>query len=114
MLLFRINTYGVDIGYGSHVSLFVHMMQSDWDDTLEWPFSGRISLSILDQSDDGECKRHICDTLVTRPDLQAFQRPTTARNRKGYGYAQFTRIETTQDPRYLKDDCLLVRIRIQV
>ena len=102
----------MDTGYGSHVSLFVHMMQSDWDDTLEWPFSGRISLSILDQSDDGEYKRHISETLVTRPNLQPFQRPTTHWSHKGYGYAEFARIETVQDRQYLKNDCLLVRVQV--
>ena len=111
-MLFRINPNGVDTGYGSHVSLFVHMMQSDWDDTLEWPFSGRISLSILDQSDDGEYKRHISETLVTRPNLLAFQRPTTPRNHKGYGYVEFAHIQTLEDRQYLKNDCLLVRVQV--
>lgn len=111
-ILFRINPNGVDTGYGTHVSLFVHMMQSPWDDTLEWPFSGRISLSILDQSDDGDYKRHISETLVTRPNLLAFQRPTTPRNHKGYGYVEFAHIETLQDRQYVKNDCLLVRVQV--
>ncbi|CAB3996057.1 TNF receptor-associated factor 6-like [Paramuricea clavata] len=94
------------------VSLFVHMMQSDWDDTLEWPFSGKISLSILDRSDAGEYKRHISETLVTRPNLLAFQRPTTPRNHIGYGYVDFTFTETLHDRQYLKNDCLVVRVQV--
>ncbi|XP_046839889.1 TNF receptor-associated factor 6-like [Xenia sp. Carnegie-2017] len=113
-LCLRINPNGVDTGYGSHVSLFVHMMQTEWDDTLEWPFSGRISLSILDQSDDGDYKRHISETLVTRPNLLAFQRPTTPRNHKGYGYVEFAQAETLQDRQYLKmtvfDSCPSISI----
>jgi hypothetical protein len=112
--LSRINPNGVDTGYGSHVSLFVHMMQSDWDDTLEWPFSGRITLSILDQSDDGEYKRHISETLVTRHNDLPRQRPTSQWNRKGYICEKFARIETLQDRRYLKNDRLLVLVRVQV
>jgi TNF receptor-associated factor 6 len=88
------------------------MMQSDWDDILEWPFSGRITLSILHQSDDGECKRHISKTLVTRPNLQPFQRPTTRLNHKGYGYEEFARIETLQNRQYLQNDSLLVRVQV--
>ena len=102
----------MDTGYGSHVSLFVHMMKSEWDDTLEWPFTGRISLSILDQSDDGEYKRHISETLVTRPNLLAFQRPATTRNDNGCGFPEFASIETLQDHRYLKNDCLVVRAQV--
>ena len=69
----RVIFNGDDTGCGSHLSLFVHMMESEMDDTLEWPFSGRFFLSILDQRDDGEYKRHISKTLVTRPNLLAFQ-----------------------------------------
>ncbi len=86
------------------------MMQSDWDDTLEWPFSGRITLSILDQSDDGN-KRHISETFVTRPNLEAFQRPTTPLNNQGYGYPEFVQIAALQD-RHLKNDCLLAHVEI--
>ena len=108
----RINPNGVDTGYGSHISLFVHMMLSEWDDTLEWPFTGRISLSILDLSDDGEYKRHISEILVTRPNMLAFQRPTTPRNHKGYGYVEFAHLETLQERQYVKNNCLLVRVQV--
>ena len=111
-IFFRINPNGVDTGYGSHISLFVHMMLSEWDDTLEWPFTGRISLSILDQSDDGEYKRHISEILVTRPNMLAFQRPTTPRNHKGYGYVEFAHLETLQERQYVKNNCLLVRVQV--
>lgn len=32
----------------ANISLFVHMMRGDYDDILDWPFRGRISVSILD------------------------------------------------------------------
>ena len=118
LAVYRLNPSGVGspaldpLEESSHVSLFVHMMQSDWDDTLEWPFSGRISLSILDQSDDGEYKRHISETLVTRPNLLAFQRPTTPRNHRGYGYVEFANIKILEDRQYLKNDSLLIRVQV--
>ena len=108
----RVIFNGDDTGCGSHLSLFVHMMESEMDDTLEWPFSGRFFLSILDQRDDGEYKRHISKTLVTRPNLLAFQRPTTPRNHKGYGYVEFAHLETLQERQYVKNDCLLVQVQV--
>ncbi len=96
---------------GSHVSLFVHVMQSDWDDTLEWPLSGSITLSILDQSDDGN-KRHISKTLVTRPNPELFERPTAPLNRKGFGYLQFVDIATLESRQYIKDDSLLILAQV--
>ncbi|KAL9955369.1 hypothetical protein ACROYT_G036679 [Oculina patagonica] len=111
-LCMRINLNGVDSGVGKHVALFVHMMQGDYDNILEWPFTGRIALSILDQSDGAEYRQHISETLVAKPNLLAFQRPTAPRNYKGYGYVEFAPIEQIREPQYVKNNTMLVRIQI--
>ena len=111
-LCMRINLNGVDSGVGKHVALFVHMMQGDYDTILEWPFTGRIALSIMDQSDGAEYRQHISETLVAKPNLLAFQRPTAPRNYKGYGYVEFAPIEQIREPQYVKNNTLLVRIQI--
>ena len=107
----RINLNGVDSGVGKHVALFVHMMQGDYDNILEWPFTGRIALSILDQSDTAEFRHHISETLVAKPNLLAFQRPTAPCNYKGYGYVEFAPIEQIREPQYVKNNTMLVRIK---
>ncbi|PFX14515.1 TNF receptor-associated factor 6-like [Stylophora pistillata] len=111
-LCMRINLNGVDSGVGKHVALFVHMMQGDYDSILEWPFTGRIALSILDQSDGAEYRHHISETLVAKPNLLAFQRPTAPRNYKGYGYVEFAPIDTIREPQYVRNNTMLVRIQI--
>ena len=106
------NLNGVDSGVGKHVALFVHMMQGDYDFILRWPFTGRIALSILDQSDAAEYRYHISKTLVTKPNLLAFQRPTAPRNYLGYGYVEFAPIEAIREPQYVRNNTMLVRIQI--
>ena len=108
----RINLNGVDSGVGKHIALFVHMMQGDYDEILEWPFTGRITLSILDQSENVEYRRHIMETLIAKPNLLAFQRPTAPRNYKGYGYVEFAPIDALLEGQYVKNNVLLVRIQI--
>ena len=108
----RINLNGVDRGVRKHVALFVHMMQGDYDTILGWPFTGRIALSILDQSDASELRHHISETLVAKPNLLAFQRPTTPRNYKGYGYVEFAPIEQIREGQYVRHNVMLVRIQI--
>ena len=109
----RMNLNGVDSGFGHHLSLFVHMMRGDWDDILEWPFTGRITLAILDQSENVEYRRPISETLVAKPNLLAFQKPTTARNHKGYGYVEFCQIEQLlREGQFVKNDVMLVRIQV--
>ncbi|XP_044174923.1 TNF receptor-associated factor 6-like [Acropora millepora] len=111
-LCLRINLNGVDSGVGRYIALFVHMMQGDYDSILEWPFTGRITLTILDQSEGTEFRQHISETLIAKPRLLAFQRPTAPRNYKGYGYVEFAPIEHIRDPQYINNNTMLVRIQI--
>ncbi|XP_068674002.1 uncharacterized protein [Montipora foliosa] len=111
-LCMRINLNGVDSGVGRFVALSVHMMQGDYDNILEWPFTGRIALSILDQRDGVEFRQHISETLVAKPNLLAFQRPTAPCNYNGYGYVEFAPIEQIRESQYVKNNTMLVRIQV--
>jgi len=108
----RINLNGVGSGMGRHVALFVHMMQGNYDTILEWPFAGRIVLSIMDQSDGAENRQHISETIVAEPNHLAFQRPTVRRNYAGYGFVEFAPIEQIREPQYVRYNTMLVRIQI--
>lgn len=107
----RINLNGVDSGLGKHIALFVHMMQGDYDSILEWPFTGRIVLSILDQSD-ADHRHHLSESLIAKPNLLAFKRPTAPRNYKGYGYVEFAPIEQMREGTYVKNNTMLVKIQV--
>ena len=102
----------MDSGVGKQVALFFHMMQGDYDSILEWPVTGRIVLSILDQSDGAEYRHHISKTLIAKPNLLALQRPTTPLNYMGYGSVEFAPIETIREPQYVRNNTMLVRIQI--
>lgn len=106
----RINLNGIDKRVGQYIGLFVHMMKGEYDDFLKWPFTGTMSLSILDQTEGNENGKHISETMTAKSDLLCFQKPTEARTEKGYGYVDFTRIETICKPKYVKNDTLLVQL----
>ncbi|XP_068760697.1 TNF receptor-associated factor 6-like [Montipora capricornis] len=111
-LCMRINLNGVDSGVGKFIALFVHMMQGDYDNILEWPFTGRIALSILDQREGVEFRQHISETLVAKPHLLAFRRPEAPRSILGYGFRDFASMEQIHEPQYVKNNTMLVRIQI--
>ncbi len=111
-LCMRINLNGVDSGVGKNVALYVHMVQGDYDDTLDWPFTGKFTLSILDQSDDVSSRRHISKTVNADPNLHSFQRPTAPYNTFGYGYEEFASLEEICEPRYIKNNTLLVKFEM--
>ena len=106
----RINLNGVEGGVGKYIALFLHMMQGDYDNILEWPFCGKqITLSILNQS---VAHGHISQTFHVEEDLRPFKRPTERRNYKGYGYADFARIDEVREPWHVKNDTMLVKVQI--
>lgn len=108
----RANLNGVDSARGTHLSIFVHFMQGEYDDILEWPFSGRIMLSVLDQNPTCELRSHVMETLVAKPTLAAFQRPTTPRNHKGFGYMEFLPLSVLDNSSYIRNDTLIIKAQI--
>ena len=109
-LCMRINLNGVDVGGREHVALYLHMMQGDYDDVLEWPFKLRkVEFTILDQC--GATKFHICRSLEVNPDT-AFQRPSTRCNHQGHGFAEFVAIARIRDGHHVINNTMLVSIQI--
>ena len=106
----RANLNGVETATGSHLSLFVHLMQGEFDEILSWPFQGCIILSILDQS--GE-RRDISETLLAKPGLAAFLKPTSKRNNKGFGYIEFAPLTCFSGDRYIRNDTMLVKVVVK-
>lgn len=107
----RVNLNGIDSGSGSHVSMFVHLMQGDFDSFIDWPFPHSLELTIMDQSPSNP--QHIKETLHTRPTLQAFLRPKTPRNHKGYGYVEMIPHLTLRQRGYLQNDTMIVRVDVK-
>ncbi|KAH0620784.1 hypothetical protein JD844_021556 [Phrynosoma platyrhinos] len=95
----------------NYISLFIHTMQGEYDSHLSWPFQGTIRFSILDQSE-GSSRHNHEEVMDTKPELLAFQRPTTHRNPKGFGYVTFMHLQTLKQRTYIKDDTLLVRCEV--
>uniref|UniRef100_A0A3B4AEN3 TNF receptor-associated factor n=1 Tax=Periophthalmus magnuspinnatus TaxID=409849 RepID=A0A3B4AEN3_9GOBI len=93
----------------NYISLFVHTMQGTFDSQLSWPFHGIIRLAILDQ---GPESQHHMEMMETKPDLQAFQKPTIQRNPKGFGYVTFMHLHQLHQRAFIRDDTLLIRCEV--
>ena len=106
----RVYLSGVENETGRYVAIFVNMMMGKYDNIeVRWPFTQRITLSILDQSG---AKRHISRSMQAKPNLSAFQKPTDAISCTGCGFLKFASIEEVFSPhdQYVKDDKLLLKI----
>ena len=104
----RIYFNGVGDGSGRFVAIFVHMMMGEYDGfEVKWPFTQRITLSIIDQSG---AERHLSKILQAQPGMIAFQKPTEVISRTGCGFANFASIEQVFSHAYVKDDKLFLKI----
>ena len=63
-LAYRIYLNGVGDERGRSVAIFVHMMMGEYDFQVRWPFTQRITLSIMDQSG---AERHLSQILQAQP-----------------------------------------------
>ncbi|XP_013403469.1 TNF receptor-associated factor 6 isoform X2 [Lingula anatina] len=111
-LCVRLNLNGVDSAHGTHLSLFIHFMQGEFDSFLEWPFGGRITLTIMDQNEACELRQHITETLIAKPHLAAFQKPRAHRNHKGFGYMEFAPLSLIENSQYVKNDSLIIHAQV--
>ena len=105
----RIYPSGVGSGRGTHVAIFIHLMKSTFDDLAHWPYSGTITVSVLDRSGP-RARSDISRIIQAKPNLLAFQQPHEAICRTRYGYERFAQIPEFFGPRYVKDNILLLKI----
>ena len=107
----RIYLNGTKSGVGTHVALYVHMMQGECDNRLVWPFTGVITLSILDQSG-AQVPKDITQVLVASPTLCAFRQPTAPCTQIGCGFEFFAPIAQICAGPFVQNDTMLVKIEI--
>ncbi|KAJ1530281.1 hypothetical protein ONE63_005203 [Megalurothrips usitatus] len=95
----------------SHLAVLIHIMRSDNDVTLDWPFSGRISLKLIHPTDP---QRHLKETMMSRPELEAFRRPRHEVCPRGFGYTEFVKVSDLLSIGYLGEtDTLVLRVQVQ-
>ncbi|XP_046394919.1 TNF receptor-associated factor 6-like isoform X2 [Ischnura elegans] len=99
----------------NHLSLVVHVVRGDYDDILPWPFSGRISLELVNRRVLSECVREV--VLVGGEGApRAFGRPPLQGppiNPRGFGYVEFVALsELTEASGLLVDDTLVLKVHV--
>ncbi|PNF35131.1 hypothetical protein B7P43_G09481 [Cryptotermes secundus] len=94
----------------TQVALLIHLMRTDHDDSLVWPFTGRITFMLVNAKDSS---RHVCDTMMSRPELAAFKRPLRDMNPRGFGYTEFVSVLDLSTQGFVtSDDSILIKLHI--
>ena len=101
---------GISVGEGTHVSVNIHLLPGEHDDSLTWPFRGTVRLQVLNERKDSG---HFESSVEFNDDtpLVHSARVTGRDMSTGWGNAMFLRhselvFDSTKDCEYLKYDRL--------
>ena len=102
---------------GKHVSCFICLMSGEYDDTLEWPFRGEVTIELLNQLEDKNHKKYII-TFNNETGDEYSQRVSKRSRGSECGNTTFLlQAELEYNPitncQYLKDDSLYFRVSVK-
>lgn len=102
----RTSIHAVPVDKETYISLYVHFMQGEFDDTLPWPFRGEMSLLIIHPS---QPHLSIMEMIVAKPGA-AYGKPSLPRNPTGIGFREFCPMDKAFLEGYVKNDSLVCKI----
>ena len=114
----RVEVYsdGFGLGKDTHISVYVRLMAGDYDDQLQWPFTGDFDIMLLNWQED---KGHFKKTISIKPE-RGFVRVLEGTTGNSLGDDRFISLwhsslqyfrSTTS--KYLEDDCLRFRVNTE-
>jgi hypothetical protein len=104
-------------GKGTHISVYAFLMKGENDDYLPWPFTGTVTIKLLNQLED---KNHYSRSTIFPSDTtyKASQRVVDReRSSQGWGRAKYISHSdlghnTAKNHQYLKDNRLYFKISV--
>ena len=110
----RVYPKGTGSGEGTHVSLFTYLMRGPYDDHLNWPFRGEVTIQIVNQAGDHS---HVENNIEYNDQTQhncAGRVFGMNKRSNGWGNPQFLAhtylTYNTDEIQYLKDDIIVVQV----
>ena len=105
----RVTANGQGSGKGTHITVAVYLMKGEFDNQLEWPFKGDITIQLLNQQGDpGHFTRTIHQAIAGRSEATAGEKFISA-----WCIRQF-KSHNEIIPKYLKDDSLTFHISMAI
>ena len=111
----RVDADGFGEGAGTHVSVYTCLVQGRNDDSLPWPFTGEVTITLLNQLED---ENHHTRTISFPQYNVASMRVVDDDRGSAIGHSKFISkdkldYDAANDCQYLKDDCLYFRIEVE-
>lgn len=92
------------------IGLHIHLMRSTNDFHLDWPFRGRIKINLIHPNDLSQSQH---DTIMSKPDILAFHRPTQDISPRGFGFLEYASVSDIY--RYfIVNDTITIKIQLNI
>ena len=97
---------GIGEHKGTHITLFFHIMKGEYDNLLEWPFSKKVTLTLLDQTEKKDHKSFFIHPLTFNSEL--FSKPISQSKRFACLIPQ-----SMAYPGYITDNTLMIKCEVE-
>lgn len=106
----RVYLNGDGGGRSTHLSLFLVIARGNFDALLRWPFTQRVTMTLLDQV---AGRQHVTETFRPDRSSSAVQRPVGDIN-VATGFPKFVPLASLESPQgvYVRDDTMFIRISV--
>ena len=105
-------------GKGTHVSCFIFLMSGEYDNILEWPFQGEVTIELLNQLEDKNHHKYVLHFNESTP--QEYKNKVVGkRYGNGWGSPQYIShsqlgYNSSLNCQYLKNNTLYFRVSVKV
>ncbi len=110
-LCLRAYLYGDGSGKGSHISLFIVIMKSEYDDLLAWPFQHKITLTLINQDHPLSPEQSTTHRFIPNAESSSFKKPDDTFN-VASGFPEFAPLSVLTDQAICRNDTLYFRIKL--
>ena len=107
----EVDANGYSRGRGTHISIYLYLMRGENDDRLPWPFSGNITVELLNQLED---KNHHSKTVsLSNNACQRVKKDGKASMGDGFPcYLPHNCLVGDKKCQYLQHNCLYFRVKV--
>lgn len=99
-------------GEGKYLSVYIKILQGEYDNILDWPFLLPISFTLYDQNADPEKRANITESFVPDPTWKHFQKPVKDVDQLGFGYPKFVSHEILKTRDFIKGDAIILKVKV--
>ena len=98
-------------GFTGYMGVYLCVVPGERDDSLEWPFTKRVTFIVVDQQNDG-LQVNNYKKILTPEGQEQFNKPVAESN-QGIGIKNFILHSTARTRQYIKNGAVYIAVEIE-